>query len=116
MTEREQPEQVLADVAEQANTLRIYGQGPAAGALELLVARLRAAMPEFLTWHDEAGAVLMSGKPRGWFRNRWPEWYRRGLAKGTPRKRQYLECVIPKPSDVSEALADAERTAREDAA
>ena len=113
---REEPAKVLADVAEQANTLRVYGQAPAAGALEALVSRLRASMPEFLTWHDEAGAVLMSGQPRGYFRNRFPAWKARGLARGGRGKREYLECVIPKPLDVSEALADAERTARADAA
>jgi hypothetical protein len=112
-------EQALADARGDAQRLRAYGQGDLAGALEAVLDRLVSApeMRELLTWHDEKGAALMSGKGPGYFRGRYEEWARRGLAR-SPRRgvRQYREAVIPKKARLAELDADAERTAREDAA
>lgn len=112
-------EQVLADARGDAQRLRAYGQGEIATALEAIIGKLTDApeVRELLTWHDETGAVLMSGKPAGFFRGRFDDWERRGLAR-SPRRgvRQYREAVIPKKARLAELDADAERTAREDAA
>lgn len=110
-------ETVLADAREEVGTLRRYGQADVAGAVEAMLDRLVAALHEFTTWHDETGAALLSGKGPGYFRSRFDEWQRRGLAR-SPRRgvRQYRECVVPKRVRLAELDADAERTAREDAA
>lgn len=110
-------EQVLADAAEDVTTLEAYGHDKAAAAVGNIVARARAALAEFMTWHDEAGAMLMSGKPRGHFTSRFPEWERRGLAERRGRgRRVYRECVIPKPVDVAAAREAGEQDAREESA
>lgn len=110
-------EQVLADVREDAATLRRCGQSDAAAAMEALLDRVCASLREYLTWHDEKGAVVMSGKPAGYYQARFQEWEERGLAR-SPRRgvRQYREAVIPKPRRLSDVQVEAERLAREDAA
>jgi hypothetical protein len=112
-------EQVLADARGDAQRFHAYGQKDLAAALDALLERIVAApeMREILTWHDEKGAALLSGKGPGYFAGRFEEWARRGLAR-SPRRgvRQYREAVIPKKARLAELDADAERTAREDAA
>ena len=110
-------EQVLADAREEIATLRRYGQTDVADAVGAIVDRIGAELREYLTWHDEKGAALMSGKGPGYFASRFEDWEARGLAR-SPRRgvRQYREVVIPKRARLSEVQADAERAAREDAA
>jgi hypothetical protein len=110
-------EQVLADAREEIATLKRYGQADVAGAVEAILDRLTAELREYLTWHDEKGAALLSGKGVGYFAARFDDWEARGLAR-SPRRgvRQYRETVIPKRARISEVQADAERAAREDAA
>ena len=110
-------EQALADAREEAATLKRYGQQDVAVALEALLDKVQTPLREYLTWHDEKGAALLSGKGRGYFQSRFPDWELRGLAR-SPRRgvRQYREVVIPKRARLSEIQADAERAAREDAA
>ena len=110
-------EQVLADAHEEIGTLRRYGQADVADAVAAILDRIQAELREHLTWHDEKGAALLSGKPAGFFRGRFEDWEARGLAR-SPRRgvRQYRETVIPKRARLSEVQADAERAAREDAA
>ena len=112
-------EQVLADAREDAQRFHAYGQKDLAAALGALLERIIAApeVRELLTWHDEKGAALMSGRGPGYFAARFDEWEKRGLAR-SPRRgvRQYREAVIPKKARLAELDADAERTAREDAA
>jgi hypothetical protein len=110
-------EQTLADAREEATVLKRYGQSDVAAAVEAMLDRIAAELREYLTWHDEKGASLLSGKPAGFFRGRFEDWSERGLAR-SPRRgvRQYREVVIPKRARMSEVQADAERAAREDAA
>jgi hypothetical protein len=110
-------EQVLADVREEAATLRRYGQKDAAVAMDTVLDKVTSELREYLTWHDEKGAVLMSGKGKGYYASRFDDWEARGLAR-SPRRgvRQYREVVIPKQVSIGEVQADAERAAREDAA
>jgi hypothetical protein len=112
-------EQVLADARGDTQRFHAYGQKDLAAALDALLERIVAVpeMRELLTWHDEKGAALMSGRGPGYFAARFAEWERRGFAR-SPRRgvRQYRECVVPKKARLAELDADAERTAREDAA
>lgn len=110
-------EQKLADAREEVATLKRYGQADVAAAVEAILDGLATDLREYLTWHDEKGAALLSGKPAGYFRGRFEDWSARGLAR-SPRRgvRQYREVVIPKRARMSEVQADAERAAREDAA
>lgn len=110
-------EQRLADAREEVATLKRYGQSDVAAAVEAILDGLASELREYLTWHDEKGAALMSGKGTGYFHSRFEDWEARGLAR-SPRKgvRQYREAVIPKRARLSEVQADAERAAREDAA
>lgn len=110
-------EQVLADAREETMTLARYGHHESAAAVESILDKITAELREYLTWHDEKGAVLLSEKPAGYFRSRFDDWEARGLAR-SPRRgvRQYREVVIPKKVSIGEVQADAERAAREDAA
>lgn len=110
------PETILADAAEQANTLRLFGQIEVATQIHALVGDLKSALREYLTWHDEAGAIAMSEKPAGWFRNRRREWQGRGLAERRGRSWYYREVVIPRRADVQSATAEALADARKDLA
>lgn len=107
-------EDVLADAREEAATLTRYGH---VTALDSLLDKITGTLREYLTWHDEKGAALMSGKSAGYFHSRYEDWAARGLAR-SPRRgvRQYREVVIPKKASIGEVQADAERAAREDAA
>jgi hypothetical protein len=110
-------EQALAEAREQLATISSYGQKDLASAVTALLDKVTATpeMRELVTWHDEAGAVLLSGKPAGYFSNRFDGWHKRGLARYAGRgKRQYREVVIPKRESLAGVLADAERTAAED--
>ena len=110
-------EQVLADAAEDVSTLEAYGHDKAAAAIGNILARVRASIAEFITWHDEAGAMLLSGRPRGFFTSRFPEWERRGLAERRGRgRRVYREVVIPKAPDLAAAREAGEQDAREETA
>jgi hypothetical protein len=110
-------ETVLADAREEAATLNRYGHHDSAQAVDALLDKISHELREYLTWHDEKGAVLLSGKPAGYFQSRFADWERRGLARSQKRgQREYREVVIPKVMDLSDVQADAERAAREDAA
>lgn len=112
-----QLEQVIAEAREETATLSRFGQGDIAAAVESILDSLTGTkeMRELLTWHDETGAVLLSGKPAGYFQNRFEGWEKRGLARMVGRgRRQYREVVIPKRETMADVLADAERTAEED--
>jgi hypothetical protein len=110
-------EDVLADAREEAATLARYGQRDAASAVGTVLDKLTAPLREYLTWHDEKGAALLSGKPMGYFQSRFRDWERRDLARCLKRgQREYREVVIPKVMDLSDVQADAERVAREDSA
>lgn len=108
--------QILADADEEVARLARYGHPEAADVLAGLVTRWKA-LHEFTVWHDEPGAMVLSGRSAAWFRARYAGWERRLLARSTRRgHREYLECVIPKAQRVDELLTDAEDTARRDAA
>ena len=111
-------EQALADAREEAATLARYGQRDVAQALEALLDKLAPPLREFLTWHDEKGAALLSGKGTGYFATRFTEWEARGLARAGRKRgeRHYREVVIPKRRHLGDVQADAARVAREDAA
>ena len=110
-------ERAFGDAAEQIATLRRFGQAQVADAVEALLASLRTELVEYLTWHDEAGAALMSKRAPGYFRARFAGWEERGLAKHQGRgRRYYRECVIPKARTEADVRADAERAAEGDAA
>lgn len=110
-------EQTLADTREEAATLRRYGQGEVATAMETVLDTFMAELREYLTWHDEKGAALMSNKGASYFRSRYKEWEARGLARTASRgRRQYREVIIPKPVRFADIEVDAEQVAREDVA
>lgn len=110
-------EQVIAEAREETATLSRYGHEETAAAVGTILDTLTSTveMRELLTWHDETGAVLLSGKPAGYFQNRFEGWEKRRLARMAGRgRRQYREVVIPKRETMADVLADAERTAEED--
>jgi hypothetical protein len=103
---------VLADFAE----LGQYATPEVRQALGDLIAEVRCCGPEFLFWHDLPGAVLLSGKPPGYFRSRFKGWQARGLARSSRRgHHEFLECVIPKQEAIADLVRDAQETADADA-
>ena len=110
-------EEVMADAREEAMTLARYGHKDGAAGIEAILDKLSEPLREYLTWHDERGAALLSGKPKSYFHTRFREWERRGLARCLKRgHREYREVVIPKMMDLDDVQADAERAAHQDAA
>lgn len=109
-------EHVLQAAREQTATLRLYGQQETADAVDGLLDRVAAALRGHLQWHDEAGAVLLSGKPAGFFRARFADWERRGLARYAGRgRRLYRETVIPFRADTVSAAEAGRQAAAADA-
>lgn len=108
------PDVVLADAEEKANTLHVFGQEETARWLRELVRSLRDGLREYLTWHDEPGAMLLSGRPRGYFRARRREWASRGLAERRGRGWYYREVVIPRKADTQSAAQEAAADAMKD--
>lgn len=111
------PRDLFADAREKADTLRRFGHPSTADALDAMLEAIATCPPvrELLTEHDEKGAVLLSGKPAGYFRSRFAGWAERGLARrGGRGQRYYSEVVIPKAAQMDDVLKDAERTAAAD--
>lgn len=111
------PREILADAREKAATLRTFGHPQTADALDAVLDSIATCPPvrELLTEHDEKGAVLLSGKPVGYFKARFAGWAERGLARAGKRgQRYYSEVVIPKSPIMDDVLKDAERTAAAD--
>lgn len=111
------PREILADAREKANTLATFGHPQTAAALNAVLDEIVTCPPvrELLTEHDEKGAILLSGKPAGYFKARFAGWAERGLARpGKRGQRYYSEVVIPKNPTMDDVLKDAERTAAAD--
>ena len=107
-------EQVLADEREDVAVLRRKGDPRTAEILERVLDRVARAAEPFTTWLSEKDAMLRSGKAVPWLRDRFPMWERQGLARRDPvhpRKRQYLECIVPVRLNLDAVRADAARAA-----
>ncbi len=104
-------EQALADWSENAQVLRKTGHEHDAELLETVIADFREAGEDFVTWLAEDDAILRSGNTQSWFRRRWALWLDQGLAKMEGGTRYYLQAIVPQRKHLSEARADARRTA-----
>jgi hypothetical protein len=104
-------EQILADWAERAQTLRRCGHGAEAETLEALLSEVRVSAEDWLVWLSEDDAMLRSGKSRDWFRGRFPDWERRDLARRDGRKRRYRAVVVPQRLNLEAAREQGRRDA-----
>jgi hypothetical protein len=78
--------------------------------------RSSSVLAEYLTWISEADARIRSAHAPAWFRVRFPEWERQGLARWNPkrpRERQYRAIIVPLAADPRAVRADARRAAGE---
>jgi hypothetical protein len=107
-------EQVLADAAERANTLRLEGHPVQALAIERVLDQVRAAAAEYLTWLSEPEAMAYTGRSAQWLRAHFGQWYARGLARwdSTGRARQYRRCVLRHRGNPEATRADGQRAAK----
>jgi hypothetical protein len=112
----ETPEEVLASIREDAAVARRLGHEHDAKLLEQTAARFASSIDEYLTWISEADARIRSAHAPAWFRARFPEWERQGLARWNPkrpRERQYRAIAVPIAPDADSVRADARRAAGE---
>ena len=104
-------EQAFADWLENAQVLRRTGHEHDAELLETAIADFREAGEDFITWLTEHDAVLRSSETQSWLRRRWALWLDQGLAKTDGGTRYYLQAIVPQRKHISQARADARRTA-----
>lgn len=112
----ETPEEVIGSIREDAAVARRLGHEHDAKLLEATATRFETSLAEYLTWISEADARIRSGHLAAWFRVRFPDWERQGLARWNPkrpRERQYRAIVVPLAPDREGVIADARRAARE---
>ena len=92
----EKPEQVLADIREEAAILRRAGHPTEAEVRERICDRIAVAFEDYLTRLTEEQAMLQSGHSRSWLRSRFPEWEQAGHAGREGRRRWYRAVLIPR--------------------
>jgi hypothetical protein len=112
----ETPEEVIGSLREDATVARRLGHEHDARLLEGAADRFAASLAEYLTWISEADARIRSGHLAAWFRVRFPDWERQGLARWNPkrpRERQFRAIIIPLARDGDQVRADARRAAGE---
>lgn len=89
-------EKVLLRLASDARALKQYGHGDQARAMEQIIADVRFAARDFLSWIPEAEAVERSGHRVEWLRARRKAWRDEGLAEKHEEGWFYCKLVIPK--------------------
>jgi hypothetical protein len=106
-------EEVLANWAERASTLRLCGHPSQAEMVDAIVDEVRASAEDWLTWLHEDDAVLRSGRSHDWFRHRFADWAARDLARQDGRKRRYRAVVVPQRVNLEAAREQGRRDAEE---
>lgn len=112
----ETPEEVIGSMREDAAVARRLGHEHDARLLEQSAEKFESSLAEYLTWISEADARIRSGHTPAWFRVRFPDWERQGLARWNPkrpRERQYRAIIVPLAADPESLRADARRAAGE---
>lgn len=102
-------EQVLADAREEAAILRRNGHVHQAASIERLAEQVQAAGALYLEWLSERAATIRSGKGVDFFRTRFEQWARDGLARLDGRSRSYRGVVVPRRMLGSLVRAEAAR-------
>lgn len=95
--------QVLADALGDAAVLRRSGHVPQADTIERLVAEVRRAAEDFLTFVAERDAKLASGRSVEWLRCKFREWEPQGHAKMIDGVRYYRLIILPRRANLVEA-------------
>lgn len=86
--------------------LRRTGNAGQADYVEGLLAKVKDAAEDFMTWLSEADAMLKSGLSERTLRRRFRDMLDCGTARyGVNRKREYLACGIPRSADVQQQRA-----------
>jgi hypothetical protein len=96
MTDPRSAELVLADWRETAAVLRAAGHTHDAELYDRCASEISAAEPvrSALEWLSEGDAMLRSGYKVEYFRSRFHEWERQGLAEKRHRVRYYRAIVV----------------------
>lgn len=108
-------ERVLQRASEDARVLKEHGHTDQAASIERVVAGVRIAAHDYLTWLSEADAVAHSRRSVDWLRARRNVWEEDGLAEKRGRHWFYRLIVLPKArrNPRLEAASEAGRKARE---
>lgn len=109
-------DQVLIDAAEDANRLRLHGHKAQADSIDRLVASVRAAAEDYLTWMSEKDAALRSGRSVTWLRHRFGQWQRDGHARLRGGHREYRTLIVPQAVNLISAREAGRAAARKSAA
>lgn len=106
----------LASAREEAAVLRRNRAAFSPDRVEEILDTMATAAEEWTTFVSEKEAMTLSGLKLRYFRQRFPDWQRRGHARFNPhnaKERQYLLAVIPREADIDAVRAAARRAAEE---
>ena len=105
-------EELLADLQDEANVLKMHGQVFQANTLHGACDRVREVMAPYLDWLTEDEARARSGRSVDWLRGQLPEWEALGPAKRDGKRRLYRRLIVPRRANLEAARAAAQREAR----
>lgn len=105
------PEDVLARLERDVESLRRRGFGADADRMGKVAAEFREALApiQLVPEHD---AMLRTGKTRAWLRQRYEGWAKVGAAAMVGTVPHFRLCVLPTRLGRAEGAADAERLLR----
>jgi hypothetical protein len=95
--------QVLSDADEEATILESNGASFSVKRVRELLADVRSAAEEWLTWLSETDTAIRSGKSEAWWRARFETMRRDGHARWNGRARQYRACAVPRRANTEAA-------------
>ena len=87
---------VILDARLEIRVLRDNGHDAQADTLDRFINAVQHAARPFLNWLTVEEAVLKSDHTDEWLRARFDGWEAEGLARWNGRKREYLDCVVPR--------------------
>lgn len=109
-------EVVLADWAERAGAADYLGHARDAELIRRILADVREAARDFLTWLSESEASMRSGWSVRRLRARFSDWEHQGHARKQGRERQYRAIIVPRRADPVAAYQAGLKAASERAA
>lgn len=113
MTEKRDVETVLADMRDEAETLRRARTTVAPDRLLDWADAIRGAIEDWVVFLDEKTAALRAGRSDDWVRARFEFLKREGHAKLVNGRRYYRACFIPRRANVDSAAERGRQAARE---
>lgn len=114
MTDARKPlETVLADAFAEADVLDRNGAAFAVERVRAMLAEVKGAAEDYITWLSEADAAIRRGVSRQTMASYYPAMERDGNARAAGKERQYRQCAVPRRADTQAAATRARAAARQ---